>query len=197
MKNFTPFAPFALFAGLTAFVGCATDTTMKNERNIVAYQTTVTELESRPTVAPGSAEERAGIQRFKDFFGNLTEQTVRERTKSTYAEDVFFNDTLKTVRGNEALEEYFLETAKNAKKVQATVQDVAVSDGNYYIRWVMDVEFAKFKKGETIRTIGITHVRFTPDGKIALHQDFWDPAAGLYEHIPVLGGAIRAIKSRF
>lgn len=195
MKIPTPLATLALLAGLVA--GCATDTTMKNEREIVAYQTAVTELQSRSTVAPGSAEERAGIQRFKDFFANLTEQTVREKTKSTYAEDVFFNDTLKTVRGNEALEDYFLETAKNAKKVHATVQDVAVSDGNYYVRWVMDVEFAKFKKGETIRTIGITHVRFTPDGEIALHQDFWDPSAGLYEHIPVLGAAIRAIKSQF
>ncbi|MGC1478910.1 MAG: nuclear transport factor 2 family protein, partial [Chthoniobacterales bacterium] len=114
-----------------------------------------------------------------------------------YAPDAFFNDTLKTVRGNEALEEYFLETAKNAKKVQATVQDVAVSGDNYYLRWVMDVEFAKFKKGQTIRTIGITHLRFDDQGRITLHQDFWDPAAGLYEHIPVLGGAIRAIQSRF
>ncbi len=182
---------------LLLLTSCATDTTMKNERDIVAYQSTVTELQSRPTVAPGSAEERAGIQRFKDFFADLTAESVREKTKSTYSEDVFFNDTLKTIRGNEALEEYFLETAKNAKMVRATVQDVASSDGNYYIRWVMDVEFAKFKKGETVRTIGITQVRFTPDGKIALHQDFWDPAAGLYEHIPVLGGAIRAIKSRF
>ncbi len=195
MKNSALFAVTVLSASF--LTGCATDTTMKNEREIVAYQSSVTELQSQPTVTPGSSEERAGIQRFKDFFADLTAESVREKTKSTYAEDVFFNDTLKTVRGNEALEDYFLETAKNAKKVQATVQDVASSDGNYYIRWVMDVEFAKFKKGETIRTIGITHVRFTPDGKIALHQDFWDPAAGLYEHIPVLSGAIRAIKSRF
>ncbi len=192
------FAQFAFFASLAAlFSSCATDTTMKNEAAIAAYESKLTELKSEPTVSPRSREEAAGIARFKDFFGNLTAESVRKKTKSTYSEDAFLNDTLKTVRGNEAIEEYFLETAKNAKKVQATVEDIAVSDGNYYIRWVMDVEFAKFKKGQTIRTIGITQVRFTPDGKIALHQDFWDPAAGLYEHIPVLGGLIGLIKSQF
>ena len=192
------FATLALSASLAALLtSCATDTTMKNDQAIAAYKSTLSELKSGPTVAVGSPEEAAGIQRFKDFFGDLTADSVREKTKATYSEDAFLNDTLKTVRGNVAIEEYFLETAKNAKKVQATVQDVAVSDGNYYIRWVMDIEFAKFKKGQTIRTIGITQVRFTPDGKIALHQDFWDPAAGLYEHIPVVGGLIRLIKSQF
>ncbi len=195
MKISIAFALSASLAGL--LTSCATDTTMKNDQAIAAYESTLTELKNGTTVAPGSAEEAAGIQRFKDFFADVTAESVREKTKSTYSENAFLNDTLKTVRGNEAIEEYFLETAKNAKKVQATVQDVAVSDGNYYVRWVMDVEFAKFKKGQTIRTIGITQLRFTPEGKIALHQDFWDPAAGLYEHIPVVGGLIRLIKSQF
>ncbi len=195
MKTFTH---FAIFAGLASLLtSCATDTNMKNRQAIAAYESAVAELKTEPTVRPGSPEEAAGIQRFKDFFGDISEQSVRKKTKETYSENAFLNDTLKTVQGNQAIEEYFLETAKNAKKVQATVEDVAVSDGNYYLRWVMDVEFAKFKKGKTIRTIGITQVRFTEDGKIALHQDFWDPAAGLYEHIPVIGGLIRLIKSQF
>ncbi|MDZ7644911.1 MAG: hypothetical protein U5K76_12275 [Woeseiaceae bacterium] len=29
------------------------------------------------------------------------------------------------------------------------------------------------------------------DGRVALHQDFWDAAGGLYEHVPMLGGLIR------
>ena len=29
-----------------------------------------------------------------------------------------------------------------------------------------------------------------------LHQDFWDPATGIYEHLPLVGNAIRQIKAR-
>jgi len=121
---------------------------------------------------------------------------VRGLTLETYAPDAFFNDTLKTVRGADAIEHYFLETVKNAESVRATVQDVAVSDGNYYVRWTMDVRLAKFKRGQTLRSIGITHLRFDDAGRILIHQDYWDSTGGFFEHLPVVGGILRAIKSR-
>jgi hypothetical protein len=45
-------------------------------------------------------------------------------------------------------------------------------------------------------TTGISHVRFSSDGKVIFHQDYFDAAAFLYEKIPVLGGEIRFIKKR-
>ena len=124
---------------------------MRNDRDIAAYAVRRHRAAiASETVAPGSAEEPTrGSSASSDFFGDLTEsESVRELTKSTYSEDAFFNDTLKTVRGNEALEEYFLETAKNARNACAPPCGTwRSSDGNYYLRWVMDVEFAKLRKG--------------------------------------------------
>ncbi|MFY8215030.1 MAG: nuclear transport factor 2 family protein [Chthoniobacterales bacterium] len=160
------------------------------------YLNLVEKLKSSPTVKPGSPEADAGVDRFKTFFADMTEKSVRELTPVTYAPDAFFNDTLKTVRGADAVEHYFLETVKNAESVRATVHDVAVSDGNYYVRWTMEVRLAKFKRGQTLRSIGITHLRFDEQGRILIHQDYWDSTAGFFEHLPVLGGLIRAIKSR-
>jgi hypothetical protein len=42
----------------------------------------------------------------------------------------------------------------------------------------------------------MTMLRFDGEGRVVLHQDFWDPAAGFYEHLPVLGGVLRWIKSK-
>jgi hypothetical protein len=42
----------------------------------------------------------------------------------------------------------------------------------------------------------MTHVRFDPEGLVTLHQDYWDAGAGLYEHMPVLGRLIGAIRAR-
>jgi O-antigen ligase len=31
---------------------------------------------------------------------------------------------------------------------------------------------------------------------VALHQDFWDAAGALFEHVPILGFGIRKLKQR-
>ena len=138
-------------------------------------------------------EEKQAIGRFKSFFKNVTPDSVREQTSGLYAEDAFFNDTLKTVHGRPAIEEYFAKTATHVDLFHTEVVDVARSGDNYYVRWIMDVRFRGSKK--TIRTIGVTQLRFDPAGRIVLHQDFWDSTAGFFEHLPVLGPLIRGVKS--
>lgn len=145
----------------------------------------------------GSVKEKQALERFKVFYGNLNEASVKQLVPELYAKDAYFNDTLKTVRGRAAIEEYMLETAGNTQLVNAQVLDVAKSGSDYYLRWVMDVRLKNYKKDEVLRSIGITHLRFDEDGKIILHQDYWDSTAGFFEHLPVLGGVLRWIKTKF
>jgi hypothetical protein len=74
------------------------------------------------------------------------------------------------------------------------VDDAAVSGRNVYVRWTMDVRFKGAE--EPVRTVGMTLLRFDAEGRAVLHQDFWDPAAGFYEHLPGVGGILRWIKSK-
>ena len=50
--------------------------------------------------------------------------------------------------------------------------------------------------GETVRSIGMSHIRFNSAGLVILHQDYWDSGGNLFEHIPVVGWLIRRIKAR-
>ena len=59
----------------------------------------------------------------------------------------------------------------------------------------MEIRFKRFRKGELTRSIGMSHLRVGADGRILLHQDYWDSASGLFEHVPVLGYGIRKIKA--
>jgi len=151
-------------------------------------------LRERPGTALEPARIEDGIAKFRDFFSDVTAASVREKTAALYAENVWFNDTLKTLRGRAAVESYFLKTLDHVDSFRTTVDDVSVSGANVYVRWTMDVRF----KGATepVRTIGISLLRFDRDGRVVLHQDFWDPAAGFYEHLPVVGGLLRWIKSK-
>ena len=135
-----------------------------------------------------------GVARFRAFFENVTADSVRQKTPELYAENVWFNDTLKTLRGRAEVEAYFLKTLDHVDSFQTTVDDVAVSGANVYVRWTMAIRFKGAK--EPVRTIGMSLLRFDRDGRIVLHQDFWDPAAGFYEHLPVVGGLLRWIKSK-
>ena len=77
-----------------------------------------------------------------------------------------------------------------------TFDDVAVSGQNYYFRWTMDTRMKHLAQGKNVRTIGVTMVRFDPQGRVILHQDFWDSAQGVWNHVPGVGAAIRWIQSK-
>jgi len=144
----------------------------------------------------GSGAEKAAISRFEQFLGYLDEKTARDETEKVYAPDAFLNDTLKTLHGSPAIRDYFIKTAQGLESMTVTFDDVAVSGRNYYFRWTMDTRMKHLAKGKTVRTIGVTLVRFDQQGRVIIHQDFWDSAQGVWDHVPVLGTVIRWIQSK-
>jgi len=64
------------------------------------------------------------------------------------------------------------------------------------LAWIMRFQHARFRRGETLALHGVSHLKFRDDGKVFQHHDYFDMGAFICERVPVLGGAIRAIKSR-
>jgi len=144
----------------------------------------------------GSDTERAAVDRFRRLFEDFKAADFETRLRSVYAPDVWFDDTLKTLRGQEAVVSYFAKTADALESGSAEVLDVASSNGDYYVRWEMRLRFARLDRGTTHRSVGISHLRFDREGRIVLHQDFWDSSRGLFEHVPGLGWLLRQAKRR-
>src|SRR5688572_11005088 len=96
-----------------------------------------TKAEKIGGLAAGSAEEKAAIERFSKFFGNLNEASVRENLRKTYADKLYFNDTLKEISDIDTLEHYLLDTAANVESCTVTIHDVISKSGDYYFRWEM------------------------------------------------------------
>jgi len=143
----------------------------------------------------GSAAEKEAVARFEGFLAHLDEKTARDQTEKVYAQDAFFNDTLKTLHGSPAIRDYYIKTAQGLESMSVTFDDVAVSGDNYYFRWTMDTRMKHLARGKNVRTIGVTLVRFDPQGRVLIHQDFWDSAQGVWDHVPVIGRVIRWIQS--
>ena len=85
-------------------------------------------LAERPGVSLGSNESaQRAVQRFAALYGDLSEKNVKALARETYAADAWFNDTVATEVGIDAVEKYLLKTARGAEKVAARLEDVAVS----------------------------------------------------------------------
>ena len=54
----------------------------------------------------------------------------------------------------------------------------------------------KVSPEELLQRASMTFLRFDADGRVVYHQDYWNAADGLFQHIPVLGTLINAIKRR-
>jgi SnoaL-like domain len=161
-----------------------------------AFQKAFAEASRIQGPAPESTAERQGIARFENFLSHLDEKTAREETENVYAPGAFLNDTLKTVHGAPAIRDYFIKTAQGLDGMTVQFDDVARSGGTYYFRWTMVTRMKHLAGGRPVRTIGVTLVRFDPQGRVLLHQDYWDSAQGVWNHVPVMGSVIRWIQSR-
>lgn len=162
------------------------------------YLTELAKQQQHPApFARGSAEETAALARFQRFFADFSPQKIAVLLDQTYSDDAWFNDTLKTIRGREAMRHYLADSAQAVQSCVVEVKEVLSNErGDYFIRWLMTIRFKRFKKGQDTQTIGMSHVRFNAEGKVCFHQDYWDSTAGIFEHIPFVGWMIRKIKAR-
>ena len=72
---------FLLFLGM----GCSSVPRVTDSTS--ALKAIRSEMEQRPTVAPGSPAERQGIERLKTFLTRIDAEAVRTQTLSGYAPD--------------------------------------------------------------------------------------------------------------
>jgi hypothetical protein len=151
-------------------------------------------MAERPGVTFATADEgRRAAGRFSALYSDLSEENVRQRVRETYAPEAWFNDTLATEVGIDAIEKYLLKTARGSEMIKGTTQDIAVSGADCYVRWTLEFRTKNLAGGKPIVTEGVSQLRFDEQGRIILHQDFWNPAAGVYQHLPLLGPAIRYV----
>ncbi len=189
-------AGLLLTAVLVIVIYSATST-VQSEGNGMEYLDRLRALEQAgPQLEVGSEAEKRAVERFQGLLSDFKAPDFADRVTEVYAEDAFFNDTLKTVQGVEHIREYLVESGEAIDKGEVEFVDLVADHGNYYFRWVMTIRFKKLANGEDKRSIGMTHVRFNAQGRVVLHQDYWDSSAGLFEHVPALGWVLRRAKSR-
>lgn len=154
-------------------------------------------LRHHPAPAAGSDTEQKALAAFAGFFSSFAPDRIETLLADTYADDVYFNDTLKSVRGIEALRHYLKDSAGAVEDCRVEIHETTrTAHDEHLVRWTMMIRFKRFQRGVDTYSIGMSHLRFNAQGRVVYHQDYWNAADGLYQHVPLLGAAIRAIQRR-
>ena len=149
-------------------------------------------LELAPAVSTVQSNTR--IQAFIKLYDQLDRGYIDKQIADTYAEKIYFNDTLVTIHDRQNLLKYLKHTQQQLDSIKFEVLGVHDSGKDSYVRWLMETRFRTMGQEYDIQSIGISHLRFNEENKIIVHQDYWDSMQGFYQHLPVIGGILRWIK---
>ena len=136
------------------------------------------------------------VKGFIEVFNQVQHGDVASIINETYAETLYFNDTFRTITDRNELIEYMQQTGQQVERLEVQIEDIAMSKQDVYVRWVMRMQFSVMGKKVDSESIGISQLRFDADGKIILHQDFWDGVDGFYQYLPIIGYSLRKIRNQ-
>ena len=154
-------------------------------------------LEATSFAATSNVELRDRYtSKFSEFVSQLSAETVRSQVMSVYAKDAYFNDTLKELTGRDRIAAYMERSLGATTGVTVEVKDISYSAYDFYYRWTMTIYYKSLNKGEPGVSDGMSQIRYTDDGLIGLHRDFWDAASGIFEYLPVFRSAIPWVKRK-
>jgi hypothetical protein len=133
------------------------------------------------------------IDRFQALYRDLDKDHLH-LLGDVYARDVVFIDPVHRVEGLEALTDYFRRMYEGVAEIGFDFEDVVAESDRAFLSWTMRLRHRRFRPGETLVLPGASLIRF--GGHVHFHRDYFDLGAMIYERVPLLGGAVRAIKSR-
>ncbi len=134
--------------------------------------------------------------KFPDFVRQLSPDKVNGQVIAAYAQDAYFNDTLKELYGRKTIADYMEKSLDATTGVSVEIKDISYGDSDFYYRWTMKIFFKTLNKGNPAVSDGMSQIRYTEDGLISLHRDFWDAASGIFEYLPVFRSAIPWVKGK-
>lgn len=182
-----------LVTGIVAVNGCASTKTGSRSSYVDEYKTATRESAVEAVVLDSASFNRDWVKSKIEYaLGDLKADGLSQRIIETYADDLYFNDTLHTYTRAIDLAEYMEDMAGRVSVINIEFDDVTVSDKDAYVRWSM--MFQTDEGSEPINSVGMSHLRFNAQGEIILHQDYWDGVEGLFRTVPVLGLMLKSVK---
>jgi len=133
------------------------------------------------------------LKTFCEFYRSLELQSL-ENIAALYAHDIELQDPVHRIKGLDALTAYFTALLANTEYCRFSIEHVVEQESEAFVSWQMAFVHRKLGSGKEVSVSGVTHLRFHE--RVFYHRDYFDLGEMVYEQLPLLGTAIRAIKNR-
>lgn len=133
------------------------------------------------------------LKTFCAFYRSLELQSL-ENIEAVYADDIELQDPVHRIKGLDAVKTYFATMLANTEYCRFSIERVVEQESEAFVSWQMAFVHQKLGSGKEVTVSGVTHLRFNK--RVFYHRDYFDLGEMVYEQLPLLGTAIRAIKNR-
>lgn len=134
-------------------------------------------------------------QRLVEFYREFKVEDI-DRLGVFYARDAHFRDPFNDVHGLEGIAAIYRHMFAHLNDPQFDILQTFTSADMASILWRFRFSTPRLNKGRSIVFDGVSVLTFDDSGLVKSHIDYWDPAASLYRHIPILGRILAGINRR-
>ena len=131
------------------------------------------------------------FQDYISYLENLTPATLSALSNYVTA-DIRFADPLNDATGVEQMRKIFLKMFAQIEDIRFFVNHAASQDNYCLLHWRFEGRF----KGKVFGFDGTSFIRFSQDGLVIEHIDYWDASSNFFEYLPIVGWLITWIKRR-
>lgn len=110
-----------------------------------------------------------------------------------YSTDARFKDPFNLVFGRDAIRDIFLKMFEQLDSPQFFIREVLQQERSASLLWEFQFKFKRWDT--TVKSLtGVSWLQFDEKNLVSSHTDYWDPAEGIYEHLPLIGSLMRGLK---
>ena len=131
------------------------------------------------------------VERYAAFLETLSVDQLDDLSKYV-TPDVHFSDPFNDVTGVDNMRRVFLDMFEHVGPIEFTVLESRADSKAGMLVWRFEAQL--LKKPWVFE--GTTVLRFADDGRVLDHVDHWDSARHFYEHFPVIGWLLGALRRR-
>ena len=134
------------------------------------------------------------LQQFLTLYTNLNQYSARQLAE-VYSDDIEFVDPVTTHHGLQAVTAYFERLLVNCHSCVFDIRSATLQGSTGHISWTMRFQHRRLKNGKPIMVDGFSLLKFKED-KVSMQHDYYDMGAMIYEHVPMVGPIVSALRRR-
>ena len=129
------------------------------------------------------------IETYAVFLEGLTADNL-SKLSNHVTSDVHFVDPFNDVTGVDHMMRVFSDMFAEVGPVRFSVSEASGNASTGMLAWQFEGEL----RGKPWAFEGTSVLRFSSDGRICEHIDFWDAASNFYEKLPVIGWLLGVLR---